>query len=229
MPAIRTQCLPDIEALGEDAVLLRFGERIDPALNARVLAAAHQLAQRRPPWVSDIVPAYASLAVFIDATALPNTSDVQAEAMRWLRDQTFGDTTVQSERTVTIEVHYGGEHGPDLETVARHAGMTAADVIARHAAGRYTVAMLGFAPGFPYLLGLDPILAVPRLASPRLRVPAGSVAIGGAQTGIYPREGPGGWQLIGRTTQRLFDPSREQPSLLSPGDRVRFVAAPDHP
>jgi KipI family sensor histidine kinase inhibitor len=119
-------------------------------------------------------------------------------------------------------VCYGGESGPDLDAVAEHAGLSRDDVIARHAAAEYTVAMLGFAPGFPYLLGLDRALQVPRRPSPRTRVPAGSVAIGGAQTGIYPRELPGGWHLIGRTPLVLFDPAREPPCLLAPGDRVRF-------
>jgi allophanate hydrolase subunit 1 len=123
---------------------------------------------------------------------------------------------------VEIPVCYGGEHGPDLDAVAAHAGLSRDEVVARHAGAGYTVAMLGFAPGFPYLLGLDPALHVPRRANPRTRVPSGSVAIGGAQTGIYPRELPGGWHLIGRTPRALFDPARNPPCLLAPGDRVRF-------
>jgi KipI family sensor histidine kinase inhibitor len=125
---------------------------------------------------------------------------------------------------VEIPVCYGGECGPDIAAVAEHAGLLRDAVIARHTAAEYTVAMLGFAPGFPYLLGLDPSLQMPRRATPRTRVPAGSVAIGGAQTGIYPRELPGGWHLIGRTPLVLFDPQRELPCLLAPGDRVRFHA-----
>jgi KipI family sensor histidine kinase inhibitor len=124
-------------------------------------------------------------------------------------------------------VRYGGEHGPDLQRVADHAGLSTTDVIARHAVAEYTVAMLGFAPGFPYLLGLDAALATPRLATPRTRVPAGSVAIGGAQTGLYPQASPGGWNLIGRTDRVLFDPQRDPPALLAPGDRVRFVPVAD--
>ncbi|MDE2055050.1 MAG: 5-oxoprolinase subunit PxpB, partial [Xanthomonadaceae bacterium] len=125
---------------------------------------------------------------------------------------------------VEIPLCYGGEYGPDLDAVAVHARLPRGDVIARHTATEYAVAMLGFAPGFPYLLGLDPALQVPRRTTPRTRVPAGSVAIGGAQTGIYPRELPGGWHLIGRTPLALFDPAREPPCLLAPGDRVRFRA-----
>ena len=127
-------------------------------------------------------------------------------------------------RVVEVPVCYGGEFGCDLDAVASHAGIDAACAIARHCAGEYRVAMLGFAPGFPYLLGLDPTLHMPRRAQPRLRVPPGSVAIGGAQTGIYPRELPGGWHLIGRTPVSLFDVEARPPSLLAPGDRVRFRA-----
>jgi KipI family sensor histidine kinase inhibitor len=127
-------------------------------------------------------------------------------------------------RLVEIPVCYGGDFGPDLDALADHARLGAEEVVERHAGAMYTVAMLGFAPGFPYLFGLDPALHMPRRASPRTRVPAGSVAIGGAQTGIYPSELPGGWQLIGRTPLVLFDADRDPPSLLMPGDRVRFVA-----
>ncbi|HEX5353991.1 MAG TPA: 5-oxoprolinase subunit PxpB [Rhodanobacteraceae bacterium] len=125
---------------------------------------------------------------------------------------------------VVIPVCYGGEYGPDLDAIAAHARLAPDDIVARHGASDYTVAMLGFAPGFPYLLGLDPVLHMPRRANPRTRVPAGSVAIGGAQTGIYPRELPGGWHLIGRTPLALFTPRREPPCVLAPGDRVCFRA-----
>jgi KipI family sensor histidine kinase inhibitor len=123
---------------------------------------------------------------------------------------------------IEIPVCYGGDCGPDLAEVAAHVGLHCDEVIARHSAAEYRVAMLGFAPGFPYLFGLDASLHLPRRASPRTRVPAGSVAIGGAQTGIYPRELPGGWQIIGRTPLTLFDPARDPPALLAPGQRVRF-------
>ena len=122
-------------------------------------------------------------------------------------------------------MRYGGEHGPDLDALAEHAGLSPREAVELHATAEYRVAMLGFAPGFPYLLGLDPRLAMPRLATPRQRVEAGSVGIGGAQAGIYPRPGPGGWRIIGRTDALLFDPARESPSLLAPGDRLRFVPA----
>jgi inhibitor of KinA len=125
---------------------------------------------------------------------------------------------------IDIPVCYGGECGPDLDGLALHAKLPAAEVIARHCAAEYRVAMLGFAPGFAYLLGLDSTLHAPRHAVPRVRVPAGSVAIGGAQTGVYPRELPGGWRIIGRTPLVLFDASRDPPAVLGPGQRVRFRA-----
>ena len=125
---------------------------------------------------------------------------------------------------IDIPVCYDAEFAPDLAALAAHSGLSPDEVIARHQARTYQVAMIGFAPGFPYLLGLDPALAMPRLATPRMQVTAGSVGIGGAQAGIYPAESPGGWRIIGRTPLRLFDPAREEPALLAPGQSLRFVA-----
>lgn len=122
-----------------------------------------------------------------------------------------------------LRVEYGGAAGPDLADAAMRAGLHPDDYINSHAAVEYRVAFLGFQPGFPYLRGLPPAMQSPRRATPRMQVPAGSIAVGGAYTGIYPADGPGGWQLIGRTDARLFDPMREPPCLLMPGDRVRFI------
>lgn len=225
---------PTIEPLGDTALLLRWGERIDPDLNRRVHALAAALDAIRPPWLLDLVPAYATLALHLDTATFAPVDEPLATAERWLRAQlaTLADdadapAATPAARLVEIPVRYGGEHGPDLDEVARDTGLSPEQVVARHTAGHYHVALLGFAPGFPYLLGLDPALALPRLATPRQRVPAGSVAIGGAQTGIYPRESPGGWRVIGRTPLTLFDPLRDPPALLAPGDRVRFVAVGD--
>lgn len=211
--------------LGEDALLLRLGEAIDAGTNARVLALAARIAASRPPWLRDLVPAYASLALFVDADAFPESDDPLANAESWLQALPPDDALSASPQGALhdIAVRYGGEHGPDLDAVAEHAGLSPRQVIELHADGEYRVAMLGFAPGFPYLLGLDPALSMPRLATPRTRVEAGSVGIGGEQAGIYPRPGPGGWRIIGRTEVVLFDPARDPPSLLAPGDRLRFV------
>jgi len=135
----------------------------------------------------------------------------------------LGQQPLPQARRVEIPVCYGGEWGPDLDFVARHAGLTTAEVIRRHAAAEYTVYMMGFLPGFPYLGGLDVSIAAPRLETPRRRVPAGSVGIAGEQTGIYPLASPGGWRLIGRTEVALFDLTARPPCLLAPGDQVQFI------
>jgi KipI family sensor histidine kinase inhibitor len=212
---------PRLEPLGDSALLLHWDERIDIAINACVHALAARLREAALPGLLDIVPAYASILLRFDP-------------LRWeevrLREylvtgaaQTAPDATT-SAASIVIPVCYGGECGPDLTELADHSKLSVEAVIAQHCGAAYRVAMLGFAPGFPYLLGLPPALHAPRRATPRTRVPAGSVAIGGAQTGIYPRELPGGWQLIGRTPLPLFDLTRHPPALLAPGDCVRFRA-----
>jgi len=213
------------ENLAEDALLLRFGECIELALNAQVQAAATRL--RRDLYGLECVPAYASLLLRFDPSIWAGADgqhphqQLQAAVSTCLRDT---DQVNVVSREVVVPVCYGGEYGPDLDDVAASCGLDADAVVTRHTAGDYRVAMLGFAPGFPYLLGLDPTLSVPRRTDPRQRVPAGSVAIGGSQTGIYPEVLPGGWQLIGRTPLRLFDVDANDPSLLAAGDRVRFHA-----
>lgn len=214
----------EFERLADDAWLLRFGDRIDPGCNARVHALALRIRAAGPAWLRALVPAFASLGVFfVDDT---DAEVVRSALQEWLDAEAphaRTDPPIDAARTVEIPVAYGGEHGPDLDSAAAELGMAADELIRRHSSGDYTVAMIGFAPGFPYLSGLDPALALPRLATPRTQVAAGSVAIGGAQTGIYPRESPGGWRLLGRTPRVLFDSAREPPSLLQPGDHVRFV------
>lgn len=223
MPPLSDHQPVDVEAIAEGALLLRFGDIIDPDINARVHAAARRLQQRWPEL--ECVPAYASLLVRFDVRQWKgdqarSAHQQLAEAVREaLNDQ---DVAPVSASVLEIPVHYGGSDGPDLAQVAGLTGFSPDEVIARHCAAQYRVAMLGFAPGFPYLLGLDPALAVPRRTDPRQRVPAGSVAIGGSQTGIYPAALPGGWQLVGRTPLRLFDVHAAQPARLHAGDRVRF-------
>ena len=219
-----------VEPMGDLALLLHAGEGLDDATSARVHAASAALAAARLPGLVDLVPAYASLLlrfdpfVWGDAAAAQTPSARCAEAALSVLDhaQRGGAAARLPARTLEIPVCYGGEFGPDLAELAAHAGLEVRAAVALHSGADYRVAMLGFAPGFPYLLGLPAALHAPRRATPRTRVPAGSVAIGGAQTGIYPRELPGGWQLIGRTPLRLFDPMRAEPALLAPGDRVRL-------
>lgn len=217
--------MPDgigIEALADDAWLLRLGDTLDERINAHVHALAAQIAADSPAWLRDVVPAYASLAVFFEPRMVP--ADQVLAWLRRLAAHATGDLHPATGRRLEIPVAYGGEYGPDLAAAAAELGMAPDHLAARHAGGDYTVAMIGFAPGFPYLFGLDPALALPRLSTPRVRVPAGSVGVAGGQTGIYPRESPGGWRLLGRTPLRLFDPGNEPPSALQPGDHVRFVA-----
>jgi KipI family sensor histidine kinase inhibitor len=210
---------PRIELLGERALLLHLGERIDGELNARAIALAAALRAAHLPGVLDVAPAYACVCV----RHAPLARERLLAAIPAVVESTKPNPTA-AEMRIEIPVCYGGEFGPDLDAIAQHSQLHAREVIARHTAGEYRVAMLGFAPGFPYLLGLDASLHMPRRASPRTRVPAGSVAIGGAQTGIYPRELPGGWNLIGHTPLQLFDVQRDPPALLAPGARVRFRA-----
>ncbi len=213
------------EPLGETALLIRFGDRIDAAINARVHIAAAMLRSAGLPGVVDIVPAFAALAlIYAPAIWADDEGSPWQHLAEAVRAVFAAPPPFENEHAATIEIPvlYGGEDGPDLESVARHCGLTPDEVVARHTAAGYRVAMLGFAPGFPYLLGLDRTLHTPRRANPRTRVPRGSVAIGGAQTGIYPSELPGGWQLLGRTPLRLFDPQRDPVCPLAPGDQVRF-------
>ncbi len=214
-----------LEPLADDAWLIHLGTTLDAASNAQVHALAARIRAQSPSWLRDLVPAHTSLGVFFDIDT------VSADLVRdWIHTQAVGDiddALAEVSRVIEIPVRYGGVFGEDLDAAAAELGIAADTLISRHGAALYTVAMIGFAPGFPYLSGLDPSLALPRLATPRTRVPAGSVAIGGAQTGIYPRESPGGWRLLGRTPLRLFDPQRASPSLLAPGDRVRFIAIDD--
>lgn len=226
-PRVAPSMAPSIEALGDAALLVRLGEAIDPALNRSVHALAACLRATRPGDVLDIVPAYASVAVVFAPGRDPQAA--RASVGAWIaraidewsapplsaRGGAAGDA-------IEIPVHYDG---PDLEEIAAHVGMDVQELVRRHVAATYTVAMLGFAPGFPYLLGMDPALAMPRRPTPRAEVPGGSVGIADAQTGIYPQASPGGWRLLGRTDARLFTPDAERPTLLRPGDRVRFRAA----
>jgi len=207
-----------VDPLGDQAVLLTFGDHVDPAVNARVAALARQLRRNPPDGVIDIVPAYTTLAAWFDP-ARRRHDELAAEMLE--REAASHQAEPDAGRAWVIPVCYDG---PDLDWVAAQTGLTPEDVVRRHTARRYTVFLLGFVPGFAYLGELDPALVLPRRSEPRRRVPAGSVAIAGAQTAVYPLETPGGWHLIGRTSTRLFDPQREPPALLAAGDTVRFTA-----
>ncbi len=207
-----------IREAGDAALLVELGPAIDERVNARAIALARAIRQAAIPGVRDVVSTYRSVAVFFHPLRT-QLEELSAMIERAPDDPRRGFKA----RTVDVRVAYGGVHGPDLGAVARHAGLTESEVVARHASRDYAVFMLGFMPGFPYLGGLDSAIAMPRKPTPRAKVPAGSVGIAGTQTGIYPSETPGGWNLIGRTDAVLFDIERRQPSLVSPGDRIRFV------
>lgn len=204
---------------GESALIVEFEARIDPEINARAIACAEAIQAAGLSGVRDVVPTYRSVAVYFD----PLRTDGDALQRRLAREaaQPFQPSTAPRE-PVRIPVCYGGDLGPDLAGVATFAGMAEADVVRAHAETTYRVFMLGFVPGFAYLGIVDPRIAMPRRATPRVRVPAGSVGIAGVQTGVYPGETPGGWQLIGRTPVKPFDPSRDDPFLMKAGDAVRF-------
>jgi len=213
--------LPREHPLGDRGLLLTFGDTIDEAGFHNVRTANHALT--RPPiaGVTETIPGYGTLLLLYDPETI---SHAELAAMVRSRLQETAALDLPEPRTVTIPVAYGGDFGPDIDFVARHNGLTPEDVIALHTAGRYPVYMLGFTPGFPYLGGLSEKLWTPRLETLRTHVPAGSVGIANNQTGIYPVDSPGGWQLIGRTPLKLFDPGREDPFLVHPGEIVIFQA-----
>lgn len=210
---------PRIRLFGEGALLVELGPLPDLALNRRVHALAADLEANAPAELHALVPGYSSLLIEVD----PLSTDLD-----WLAEQIHkrlsrvAEGPVAASRVRTIPMVFGGEYGPDLDHVARETGLPADAVVERLLSAALSVYMLGFAPGHPYLGDLPPGLAVPRLTTPRERVPAGSVAIVGRQMVIYTHETPGGWRLVGRTPRRLFDVQRHPPTYLAPGDVVRL-------
>jgi KipI family sensor histidine kinase inhibitor len=207
-----------IRPASDRSLLLSFGEEISFDAHLAVARLTRCLLGVRG--ILNLHPAYTSVLVDFDPRL---HSHAQVEALVRASLASHADEVPPEPRRVEIPVRYGGEFGPDLSGVARHTGLTEERVVELHAAAEYLVYFVGFATCFPYLGGLPPELATPRLPAPRKHVPAGSVAIGGAQAGIYPLASPGGWRLIGRTPLKLFDPSASPPPLLRMGDRVRFV------
>ena len=214
--------------LGDAAVVLEFGSGISPATHRAIAAFSALLARHPFAGLREAVPAFTTLTVYYDPWLLSGNSQHQPyerveEILRQLLATTPATEAVAETTVVEIPMCYGGEFGPDLAFVAQHAGLTMDEVVTLHSGPDYLVHMIGFAPGFPYLGGLDARLATPRRPQPRSLVPAGTVGIAGPQTGIYSLPTPGGWQLIGRTPLRLFIPEWTAPSLLRAGQRLRFV------
>jgi inhibitor of KinA len=213
--------------LGDRAVLIRVGETIDEGTHAQVRAVCAALERAPIEGVVELVPSYAAVGVHYDPAAFgdaPEGPYARITAVLADRLRTVEVKAYPPGRSVEVPVRYGGAYGPDLEDVARHARMTPEEVVRAHTSAEYSVYMIGFAPGFPFLVGLPERLAMRRRDTPRLAVPPGSVAIGGGQTGIYPLATPGGWHIIGRTSLQLFRPDANPPTLLQLGDRVRFQA-----
>jgi KipI family sensor histidine kinase inhibitor len=205
---------------GEAALLAYLGQGIELGLNARVHALAGALKQTPLAGVAAVLAAYCCLQVQFDPLLLDHR-----QVQDWVSEATarLGDLPPSPGRRVEVPVVYGGEHGPDLDFVAKRAGLTREEVIARHAGRDHPCFLVGFTPGFPFLGGLDPALAAPRLDSPRSDLPAGAVGIGGDQTGLYPLGGPGGWRILGRSPLMVYDPRRDPACLIQPGDMVRFL------
>lgn len=206
--------------LGERAVVLELEPPVSLASQQRIWGLAQRLQDRATyPGVREVIPGMNNLTVLL-TDAQSSALDAIERLQIWWEES---EAIEPASRLIEIPVIYGGAQGPDLDHVAQHTGMTPRQVVECHSGIDYTVYFLGFQPGFPYLGGMPEKLSTPRRGEPRLSVPAGSVGIGGSQTGIYPLATPGGWQLIGQTSVAMFDPLREIPTLLLPGDSVRFV------
>ena len=209
---------PRIHPLGDAALVCEAAPPATLDCQRRIWALAERA--RLMPHVVEVVPGMNNLTIVFD----PLEADYEALAAQLESGWDAAEAADMDSAEIEIPVRYGGADGPDLAALAEHTGLSVDEVVKRHTQAEYIVFFLGFQPGFAYLGGLDPALAMPRRAEPRLEVPAGSVGIGGVQTGIYPAASPGGWQLLGRTELKLFDPARNPPTLMQPGDRVRFTA-----
>ena len=212
-----------IKACGDAMLLVELEPAIDPVINERAILLAERIRARNARGVRDVAPGYSTLGIHYDPlqtdlAALEQAVEDEFAALSSL-------ASIADRDVVDIPVTYGGAGGPDLDAVAAHTGCSTAEVIERHSRQTYRVYMLGFVPGFAYMGRVDPAIAMPRRRVPRERVPAGSVGIAGLQTGVYPVDSPGGWQLIGHTRTVMFDANRDRPSLLAAGDLVRFVPA----
>lgn len=208
-------------SMGDRSLLVEIGDTVSPEVNRRVQQLMRHLERASLSGVRELAPGYRSLLVIFDPLVV--APDELKAHVRKIAAQPEADDIPPSKR-ITIPVFYGGDYGPDLEAVAEHLGVPPAEVVRRHTEPVYRVYMIGFTPGYPYMGELPANLAVPRRATPRTKVPKGSVGIAQRQTGIYPVESPGGWQIIGWTPIELFDPRRRLPALLEMGDEVRFDA-----
>jgi len=221
----------NIRPLGDSALVIQLGDGISPATHERVKNLSNLLEKEPFTGLIESVPSYNSLTIYYNPVAVYYSSSDNELSNPYKKVSAFilalldklGTSKISEQRLITIPVLYGGEFGPDLEYVANYHGLSVEEVIQIHSSNDYLVYMIGFAPGFPFMGGMDERIATPRKDSPRLAITPGSVGIAGKQTGIYPLETPGGWQIIGRTPLDLFLPELSPPTLLQSGDRIRYV------
>ena len=212
---------PTISPVGDCAISIDFGQVIDPKINRHIRQTIERIQELKLDGITELVPTYCALLIQYDAM-LYSYSDI-CNLMEPLLEPSATDDANERVTVIEIPTVYGGEFGSDLGFVASHNNLSEDEVVSIHSGTDYLVYMLGFIPGFTYLGGMDPRIATPRLSSPRTLIPAGSVGIAGEQTGTYPSDSPGGWQIIGRTPVTMYDMSKEQAALLSAGDYVRYV------
>lgn len=205
---------------GDSSILVQFEKKITPEINRQISALVQLMKEQHIEGVTDIIPAFCSLLINYDPRVI-RYEEIKKRMEALLKIEIAAGE--EKKRIFEIPVCYGGEFGPDIENIAQHAGLTVEEVIKIHTSCDYLIYMLGFLPGFTYLGGLDERIHTPRLANPRIKIAAGSVGIGGSQTGIYPMDSPGGWQLMGMTPVKTYDPEREVPILVEAGDYIRFV------
>jgi len=213
---------PRVQPLADSGILFTFGDEISIDLSRRIGQLVTLLDAQPLAGIIDLVPSYTTLVAIIDPLIANQAKVSERIQVLWNEIAHLPSIEHESAREIVVPVAYGGNHGPDLDDVAAHTGLSAQEVVRRHADGHYLIGALGFAPGFSYLIGLSPELVTPRRATPRTLVPAGSVGIGGNQTGVYALPTPGGWSLIGQTPLRLFRPERDEPFLIRAGDSMRF-------
>ena len=209
-----------ILTVGDSSVLIEFGKEISPAINARIATMVKLLKVQQIEGIIDMIPSFCALLINYDSRVI-SYSKLKKRLENVLKLDAESESVAT--RVFEIPVCYGGKYGPDMTNLEEHSGLSEKEIIQIHSGSDYLIYMLGFLPGFPYLGGLDERIHIPRLASPRIKIPAGSVGIGGAQTGIYPLDSPGGWQLLGQTPVKTYDPERETPILFEAGDYIRFV------
>jgi len=214
--------MKDIKILtaGDSALLVEFGNEINKEINQKITAVVKIIKEQHIEGIVELIPSFCALVINYDPRVISYDEIKKRVESIFELDIAVGET---KKRVFEIPVCYGGEYGPDIENIANNAGLSVEEVIKIHSSRDYLIYMLGFLPGFCYLGGLDERIHTPRLANPRLKINAGSVGIGGSQTGIYPLDSPGGWQLMGMTPVKTYDPDREVPILVEAGDYIRFI------